>query len=340
MRHSLILALGISALLGPIAHAADPTGVVRILTIPGAAEVLVDDTLRGRSPSSMQEHFMIHLAPGDYRIGARKDGFDPVERQVLVTAGTDQTIRLNLAPEIRMISIAGGCFLMGSALDEPERDEDEGPQHQVCVPTFEIGQREVTFADWDACVNDQACDKNPSDGGWGRGEHPVMNVSWNDIQDYLRWLNRLTGQGYRLPSEAEWEYAARAGTSTPFSTGTCIDTSQANHDGTFAYDKCPASSGGGLGRTVAVGSYPPNPWNLLDMHGNVSELTADCWNEDYTGAPTDGSAWLTGNCAYRVMRGGSWNGYASDLRSAFRCRVGPSFSHRGIGFRLARTPTQ
>ncbi len=341
MRHSIILLLGVtmSALLSESMAATDATGLVRIFTIPGNAQIFVDGERKGDSPGTAQESFLVHLPPGEHRITAQRDGFDAAERNLFVAAGTDQTIKLSLAPEIVMVAIPGGCFMMGSPADEPERDSDEGPQHEVCVPSFEIGQREVTFADWDVCVLDQGCVKDPSDAGWGRGNRPVINISWDDVQEYLRWLNRLTGEQYRLPTEAEWEYAARAGTTTPFSTGNCIDTSQANYDGTFDYAKCSADTGVNLGQTVPTGSYPPNPWGLFDMHGNVSELTDDCWNEGFEDAPADGSAWMDGNCAQRVMRGGSWHGYAGYMRSAYRCRVGCGFAHRSIGFRLARTPS-
>ncbi|MCG6985639.1 MAG: SUMF1/EgtB/PvdO family nonheme iron enzyme [Thiocapsa sp.] len=338
MRYSSLLLLAMTALLSGTAAAADDAAVVRIFTIPGDAQVFVDGERKGSSPASAEETFLIRLPPGEYRIGARKNGFDPAERELFVAAGTEQTVKLSLAPEIVMVPIPGGCFVMGSPAEEPERDPDEGPQHEVCVPPFQLGQREVTFADWDACVMDQGCTKNPSDEGWGRGQRPVINISWEDVNEYLRWLNRLTGMGYRLPTEAEWEYAARAGTTTPFSTGSCIDTDQANYDGTFEYAGCGAHTGVNLGRTAPTGSYPANPWGLFDMHGNVNELTLDCWNGGFDGAPTDGSAWLDGNCTQRVMRSGSWYGYAGYMRSAYRCRAGTGFSHRSIGFRLARTP--
>lgn len=324
--------------LAQATEAGPSTNKVSIFTLPGTASIYVDGEPKGTSPASAQETLLLNLPPGEYRIEARKEGFAPASRTLFVAAGTEQTIRLSLGPDILMVPIEGGCFLMGSPPDEPERDADEGPQHQVCVPSFEMAQHEITFADWDLCVLDQGCVHAPSDAGWGRAQHPVMNVSWNDVQEYLRWLNRLTGQGYRLPTEAEWEFAARAGSMTPFSTGDCIDTTQANFDGTFAYAQCPLREGVNLGRTTPVGSYPPNPWGLYDMLGNVNEITQDCWNEGYAGAPSDGSAWLEGQCGQRVMRGGSWYGYAGYLRAAFRCRVAPTYRHRSIGFRIARTP--
>ena len=153
---------------------------------------------------------------------------------------------------------------MGSAEDENERDRDEGPQHEVCFQPFEIGRYELTFAQWDACVADGGCEKIPSDEGWGRGQRPVINISWQQAQEYLKWLNNCGGQtGYRLPTEAEWEYAARAGTTTPFSTGECISTDQANFDGTFEYAGCPEPTNLDLHQTQPVGSYPPNAWGVV-----------------------------------------------------------------------------
>jgi formylglycine-generating enzyme required for sulfatase activity len=326
-------------LLPLIAPAADSEqGVLRIFTLPGDAALSIDGQRKGASPDSPGELFMIRLPQGEHLIRAEKEGFDPVERAVYVATDTEQTIELSLAPEIEMVEIPGGCFIMGSPEDEPERDKDEGPQHEVCVPAFEMGRYEVTFAQWDACVADGGCEALSDDEGWGRDRRPVINVSWQQAREYVRWLNNSGGKsGYRLPSEAEWEYAARAGTTTPFSTGDCISTDQANFDGTFEYGACPEPTNLDLHKTQPVGSYAPNPWGLYDMHGNVNEFVADCWNDGYEGAPADGSAWLEGNCTRRVLRSGSWYGYPGYLRSAYRCRSGPAFGHRSIGFRLART---
>jgi formylglycine-generating enzyme required for sulfatase activity len=325
------------AALAATSALAGDKGTLHIRTVPGGAQVSVDGERAGESPANGDETFLIRLAPGEHRIRVVKEGFDPVEKTLVVAADSERTIDLNLIPEIPMIAIPGGCFQMGSPEGEPERDADEGPQHRVCVKPFEIGRHEVTFADWDACVADAGCPHQPEDEGWGRGNRPVVNVSWDDIQDYIRWLNAATGKSYRLPTEAEWEYAARAGTTTPYSTGECIHTKQANYDGTFPYSRCEVGDDVDLHKTVPVGSYPPNPWGLYDMHGNVNELTQDCWNDGYAGAPSDGSAWLDGNCSRRVIRSGSWYGYAVQLRSAYRCRSGPGLRHRSIGFRLART---
>ena len=174
----------------------------------------------------------------------------------------------------------------------------------------------------------------PWDQGWGRLKKPV-NVSWNDITtEYLPWLSRKTGKAYRLLSEAEWEYAARAGTTTPFWWGSSISTGQANYHGDYTYGGGP--KGEYRDRTVPVDSFKANPWGLFNVHGNLWEWVQDCWNEDYNGAPLDGSARATGNCRDRVRRGGSWNNTPERLRSAYRS---PSYSFIEdsiMGFRVAR----
>ncbi len=235
-----------------------------------------------------------------------------------------------------MVVIPAGSFTMGSPASEPERRDFEGPRHRVTIPrVFALGKYEVTFAEWDACVRDGGCDHRPHDEGWGRGNHPVMNVIWDDAQEYVRWLSRKTGQDYRLPSEAEWEYAARAGTTTAFHFGDRISPSQANYDGNYSYNGGP--KGRYRERTVAVGTFPANAFGLHDVHGNVWEWVEDCWNNSYGEAPSDGSAWTTGECLRRVLRGGSWYKGPSFLRVAIR--VWDSTWYRGdlYGFRIAST---
>jgi formylglycine-generating enzyme required for sulfatase activity len=339
VRYSTIFLVGIVSMLPGASTLAGGTGAVRIVTVPGDAELSIDGEVKGRSPGADQESFLIHLAPGEHLIGATKPSFGPAERKVLVAADTDQTVKLDLPPGIALIDIPGGCYLMGSPPNEPERDTAEGPQHEVCIKPFALGKYEVTFADWDACVADGGCSVTPGDQGWGRGQRPVVNVSWSDIQEYIHWLNAKAGsKAFRLPTEAEWEYAARAGTTTPFSTGACIDASQANFDGTFDYAECRSKHSTNLGKTAEVGSYPPNPWGIYDMQGNANELTADCWNEGHEGAPSDGSVRTDGNCSRRTVRGGSWLHFADFTRSAWRCRSGANFAHRTLGFRLVYAP--
>ena len=179
-----------------------------------------------------------------------------------------------------MLLIPGGTFTQGSPPDEPESNDDERPQHTVNVPAFALGQTEVTFDEWDACVADGGCSHNPDDEGWGRGDRPVINVSWNDAQEYVAWLSAETGEDYRLPSESEWEYATRAGTTGRFNTGDCITTDQANFDGRFPAQGCP--TGIDRNQTLPVASFAPNAFGLYDTHGNVWEWVQDCWNASYT----------------------------------------------------------
>ena len=246
-----------------------------------------------------------------------------------------------LAFEPEMVRIPAGSFLMGSSAGEPERADDEGPQHQVQVPAFALGNYEVTFEQWDACVTGGGCTHRPADEGWGRGTRPVINISWVDAQGYVKWLSTRTGKHYRLPSEAEWEYAARAGTTTPFNTGNCITTTQANSYGNDDYAGCGAKTEVYLKQTQPVGSYPANRWDLYDMHGNVWEWVQDCPHADYTGAPQDGTSWQD-NCLdsrWRVVRGGSMFYYLRFLRSAARDSFPTDFWSSSLGFRVARTLT-
>jgi len=239
----------------------------------------------------------------------------------------------------QMVVVPSGSFMMGSSPSEEGRDDDEGPVHQVNIGySFAVGVHEVTFAEWDACTAGGGCNGySPHDRGWGRGNRPAINVSWEDAQSYLKWLSGKTGKSYRLLSESEWEYVARAGTTTPFHYGSTISTEQANYDGNFTYGS--GAKGAYRKKTVPVGSFPPNAFGLHDVHGNVWEWTHDCWNDNYQGAPNDGSAWQSGDCSRRVLRGGSWYYEPRDLRSANRIRytVGTRFDYNG--YRVARTLT-
>ena len=241
-----------------------------------------------------------------------------------------------------MVVVPAGSFTMGSPSDEPDRDPDEGPQRTVTFSQpFAIGRYEVTFAHWDACVAAGGCaGYRPDDRSWGRGSRPVIDVSWNDAQEFVSWLSRQTGESYRLPTEAEWEYAARGGTATPFWMGATISTAQANYDGNFAYGQ--GVKGGYRQKTVAVDdpTFPANPFGLLHVHGNVLEWVQDCYAHSYDGAPSDGQEAVSRNdCSERVLRGGSWYTYPRNLRSAFRDGFAPVDRDSFIGFRVARMLT-
>jgi formylglycine-generating enzyme required for sulfatase activity/uncharacterized caspase-like protein len=226
-----------------------------------------------------------------------------------------------------MVVLPAGEFMMGSPSGEAGRSSDEGPQRKVTMPRpFAVGKYEVTFAEWEACVAGGGCTGNrtPSDQGWGKGRRPVINVSWRDVKEYVAWLSRKTRKSYRLLSEAEWEYAARAGTTTRYAFGDTINKSQAQF-----YD---------ARETEEVGSFPANRFGLHDMHGNVWEWVEDAWRPGYQEAPLDGSVWEGGDMSLRVLRGGSWGNHnPDDLRSALRFRVRPVNRVYLFGFRVART---
>ena len=235
-----------------------------------------------------------------------------------------------------MVVIPAGSFTMGSPVSEADRSSAEGPRHQVRISRpFAAGSFEVTFDEWDACVRESGCSHNPSDSGWGRGKRPVINVSWQDAKAYTEWLSRKSGKSYRLLTESGWEYVARAGTTTVFSTGPSINSQQANYDANYAY--AGSVMGVSRNRTVEVGSFQPNAFGLYDVHGNVWEWTEDCWNGNYNGAPSDGTAWTSGDCSRRVLRGGSWNVNPRGLRSANRGRSAASDRNGVSGFRVSRT---
>ena len=239
-----------------------------------------------------------------------------------------------------MVVIPGGSYMMGSPSGEEGRSKGEGPLHEVRIPRrFAVGKYEVTFAEWDACVAGGGCGGyRPDDRGWGRGARPVVNVSWEDAKSYVEWLTRKTGKRYRLLSESEWEYVARAGTTGPFHFGGTISTDLANYRGSFTYGS--GREGVYREKTVSVGSFPANDFGLHDVHGNVWEWVEDCWHGDYRGAPADGSAWTTGGgCGTRVLRGGSWFNIPGDLRSAYRLGFTAGDRLYDDGFRIAQTLT-
>lgn len=237
-----------------------------------------------------------------------------------------------------MVVVASGSFMMGSPSDEEGRFDTEGPQHSVTIARdFAAGKFEVTFDDWDACVSAGGCNGYRPPSSWGRGTRPVGIVSWNDAIAYASWLSQKTSETYRLLSEAEWEYAARAGTSSPYPWG-----DKASHEfANYGQDECCDGLASGRDKwadePAPAGSFPPNAFGLHDMHGNVSEMVEDCFHISYRGAPSDGSAWLDENCDNHTSRGGSFNGAPRFTRSAVRGSAG--LDQRNVyarGFRVAR----
>ena len=229
-----------------------------------------------------------------------------------------------------MVVVPAGSFMMGSPASEEGRYDNEGPVHRVTLPVpFAVGKYEVTFAEWDACEAAGGCDEFTYDRGWGRGRRPVINVTWEDAQAYVRWLSRQTGERYRLLSESEWEYVARAGSATRYAWGDEIGRNRANCDG--------CGSQWDDESTAPMGSFAANAFGLHDMHGNVWEWVEDCWNETYVGAPADGTARQNGDCTRHAARGGSWFFLPRNLRSASRARVFHLQDDKDLGFRVAKT---
>ena len=229
-----------------------------------------------------------------------------------------------------MVVLPPGEFQMG--FPEGQGEGYERPQHGVAFDLpFAVSRFEVTFDDWDACIAYGDCDPAVSDSGWGRGRQPVINVTWDDARRYVAWLSRMTGKTYRLLSEAEWEYAARAGTQTAYSWGNkIIGEGNANCNG--------CGSRWDNQQTAPVGSFAPNAFGLHDMHGNVWEWVEDPWHNSYAGAPFDGSAWYEGGVpGSRVRRGGSWENGPVVLASANRSRGAPTDRYNTNGFRVGRT---
>jgi formylglycine-generating enzyme required for sulfatase activity len=217
-----------------------------------------------------------------------------------------------------MVVVPAGSFMMGSN----NGDANEKPVRKVTIARpFAVGKFEITFDEWDACVSEGYCKHKPSDQHWGRGKRPVINVSWYDItKQYLPWLSRKSGKNYRLLSEAEWEYVARARTTTAYHWGDKFASSKANNGS----------------KTVPVGHYPPNAFGVYDLHGNVWEWVQDCYKDSYRGAPRNGSAVTTGKCDRRVFRGGSWGYVPRFLRSAGRVGTYHDYRDDNNGFRVER----
>lgn len=237
----------------------------------------------------------------------------------------------------QMIGIPAGAFTMGAAEGEHWADErEEYPRHDVTIGAFAMGVTEVSTAQWTACLTDGGCGGYRPDGfeEW-EASRPVTFISLDDAQLYIDWLNgQVEGEPYRLPSEAEWEYAARGGTIGTFWTGRGVSAEHANFDGRRAYGSALPSRY--RRELVPVGSLPANPFGLREILGNVWEWCQDCWNVGYEGAPTDGSAWMYGDCEEAVLRGGAYNSRAKDLRSANRFYLPRDQRNFKIGFRVAR----
>lgn len=247
----------------------------------------------------------------------------------------------DVCPE--MVVVPAGEFNMGSAGSEQGHDANESPRHTVTFARpFAIGKYEVTFDEWDACVAEKACAAVPDD-GWGRARRPVIHVNFDMANGYARWLSKKTGKHYRLPSEAEWEYAARGGSTTAWFWGD--EPTQACQFGNVGDQALKSehpdwplhSCNDGYAKTSPVGSFKPNKFGLHDTVGNVWEWVDDCYNPTYQGAPANGSAWLSGDCVRRVDRGGGWYNKPESVRSALRyAGDDPKRQNNTLGFRVVR----
>ena len=283
----------------------------------------IDRTLKNRAQRALLPALLCLLSACSDRADQTEPGatsgraVGEVFRDELLISGGD-------GPE--MVVLPRQRFRMGDVSGGGE--EDERPVRRVRLSgSIAMGKYEVTFEEYArfALVTGVA---RPDDKGWGAGSRPVMNVSWDDARAYAEWLSQETGKTYRLPSEAEWEYAARAGTKTRYSWGDDIGYNRANCDGCgSAWDNK---------QTAPVGSFSASAFGLHDMHGNVWEWLEDCWHGDYQGAPANGRARTSGDCEYRVLRGGSWNDGPGPLRSANRGWSWPSYRFDIYGFRLVQ----
>jgi len=271
---------------------------------------------------------------------APAQGDEAVPTKAYEAGYTFRACKESFCPEL--VVVMPGRFVMGAPEGEivelpktsrwePYKPSVERPQHEVTIEKpLAIGKYEVTYEEWDACVADGGCNGHvPDDEAWGRSRRPVNNLSWQDAKAYTEWLSAKTGRTYRLPTEAEWEYAARAGSAAAYSWGDELGDTRAN---------CRTCGSEWDGKeTAPVGSFPANAFGLHDMNGNLWEWVEDCWAESYEGAPTDGSAVLVGDCEKRVLRGGSWNFAATFLRSARRFWNTDDTRYYDNGFRIVRT---
>jgi len=351
---------------GPNDNSPYAKALTRRLAEPGTEIILVfrkvrDDVLS--ETSNTQEPFTYGSLSGQE--------FFFVPKGAKVAAGPDPAKGKKPGESFRdcpdcpeMVIVPAGSFMMGSPPDEAGRDKDEGPQRKVTIAqAFAVGRFEVTRGQYAAFVQATGRDTGSSCAVFTGGEwkfdgnrnwrspgfeqtdaHPLVCVSWEEAQAYVQWLSQQTGRRYRLLSEAEWEYAARAGTTSAFIWGTdpnagCRDangadrTAQGKLPSNWTYSTCTD----GAVFTAPVGSYAANRFGLKDMIGNAWEWTEDCYNESYAGGPADGTAWRTGDCSRRVLRGGSWDDDPQVLRSAYRVGGDSTSRGSGSGFRLART---
>jgi formylglycine-generating enzyme required for sulfatase activity len=247
-------------------------------------------------------------------------------------------VDLGEGESLRLIQIPAGDFLMGSPANEPERLAAEGPQHRVRLGGFLLGQTPVTQAQWGVVARwpEVKLDLEHDPSVYKGARRPVEQVSWDQAMEFCQRLSQRTGLPFSLPSEAQWEYACRAGTTTPFAFGDTITPELANYDGNYTYANGP--KGQYRSETTPVASFPANAWGLHDMHGNVWEWCLDHWHDSYKGAPIDGNAWVSGGGQSRLLRGGSWFGRPGFCRSAYRAPALPDYAFYSVGLRVVCLP--
>jgi len=286
------------------------------------------------------ESALVRRSGGGWQVERRE-----VERREVEVRGW--RVELGDGVDLPLIELPAGELVMGSPADEAERASDEGPLHRVRLERFLIGQTPITQAQWRAVARQVP----PLGQSWQRelalnpsrfsdqpdsAQRPVEQVSWHDASEFCCRLSALSGDLYTLPSEAQWEYACRAGTTTPFAFGETITPELANYAGDYSYANGPK----GIYReqTTPVGMFPANAWGLQDMHGNVWEWCLDHWHDSYAGAPFDGSAWVSGGDQDRLRRGGSWGNHPGRCRSAYRILNRPGLRNNDLGFRVCCLP--
>jgi len=285
----------------------------------------------GRLIRGIEKHLLGIQVKAEEAIAVKAVEEAEVAKQPPPTGGVFRDTLKDGSQGPEMVVVPAGSFLMGSPEDEPGHEGDESPQHLVTfAKPFAIGKYAGTFDEYDRfCESTRR--EMPEDENWGRENRPVIHVSWEDAEAYTAWLSEQTGKPYRLPSEAEWEYAARAGSKTAYWWGDEVGQNRANCRG------CGRQWDGK--QTAPAGSFAANPFGVHDTAGNVYEWVRDCWHHSYKGAPFDGSAWEEadgGDCGVRVIRGGSWDNWPELLRSAFRPGAAALDRYGYIGFRLAQ----
>jgi formylglycine-generating enzyme required for sulfatase activity len=311
---------------------------VEVATIAIAPSISEDESEPDRS-TPKEEDLSEELEPFEFQIKTIAKVSD--EWVVLTNPGEAHRYIESLSEgiDLEMVAIPGGEFLMGSPEDEPERYGDESPQHSVSISSFFMGRYPVTQAQWRVVASfsrvERDLDADPSH--FKGDDRPVEQVSWYDAVEFCARLSRHTGREYRLPSEAEWEYACRAGTTTPFHFGEMMTTEVANYNGSSYAD---GPEGESRGETTPVTEFGiANAFGLCDMHGNVWEWCLDHWHDSYEGAPKDGSAWLSDDeRARRIIRGDSWYDDPGYCRSAYRNHNPPDYRKYDLGFRVVVAP--